>query len=153
MHSSRSGSNSAVRPRGRAWLLASLLLAGCVSYGGKHTRLRLVTVPDEAEAFVVAQERWYAGGKALYQTHARASDEQRADARRALLDWLEGFRVRTGRTPVEVAVVAHQQVFVALLGNEIAYTEFDPLELPVDAEDGMKFVSLELSHDQDQAAP
>ena len=133
-------------------VLATFLLANCTGFGSKHARVRLVTQPERAEAFVVPQERWYSGGKALYQAFSQSTAEQRASELMRLLTWLEPFRVRSGLTPVEHSVAAHQQVLVAKLDETIDYAEFDPLELPVDANGGGKYVRLEL-HRADEVAP
>lgn len=128
------------------FILWGLVAASCTSVGGKKTRVELVTVPKGgADAYVVPQDRWFAGGKDLYKAFAQANaGAAKEDARAALFAWLDAWLVRGSRTPVEVTIVAHQHAFVAAREGQVKYMEFDPLDLSVDPKTGKKPVTLEL---------
>ena len=141
--------SSAPRRARIPWLaglaLVVSLAASCTSVGGKKVRVELATAPEvEADAYVVPQDRWFAGGKDLYRAYAISGATAKDQARAALLAWLDAWRVRAKRTPVEVVIVACQHVFVAAHEGELDYVEFDPLELRAD-ETGLRKLSLEVA--------
>lgn len=125
-------------PSSRSWArtshlallaLCALPIAACSGpgFGGRGVEVELRTKPPDATAYVLPESAWAKSGRPLFQAWKKVEGQPgEAQARRELLDWLEGYRQRAKTTPVPCTVSSHHQVLVARLGDRIEYVEFDP---------------------------
>lgn len=121
-------------PRRAGWslfvLIALALVAACSSttYGARRYSVAFESTPDGADLYLVKYTKWeLSDGPALLEAYQRARSEPDV---RAALDELANFLaphlVSQGVTPVSVEVIAHEQLLVAIKGDQFASTRFVP---------------------------
>lgn len=118
--------------RRSSWFVLVLLLTavGCTSttYGTRRHVVRLETDPPGATAYLQRFTDWERseGPRLLDEYYQAASPSAVRHAVNRLLGLIERHRVAERPTPVDVNLVAHEHIFIALLDDMLGVTIFLP---------------------------